>query len=406
VTLLAGPPRHALLVCSNDIHVAMFGPVVGELAALGVPAILLSLDSWYGQDATAAAAKLGARIVELPRDRPLEAGRFYRRPTPVIWLDVLRARRPVRTLLDQVQPTVVVVGNDRGLLEKLILARARERDATTVLVQDGHLVAQATPDAQVLRRIWRRARRWASAVVRRVGSATFAATAYGTWGCDLVCASGPEGAEALLARGVPKERLIITGQPRYDRAIAEASQPPGRGAVWFTTPFEAQNLGDEPQRRQEQFVEETAVALEAAGIPFAVKPHPREDPRRYDHPVQALSGRGSGATPAEALADAELAIIGISSVTDEAVLAGVPVVVPGARIHGRAFERLLPDAAAFPRVETGQDIRQLIEDLRAGRIDRAEILARQAGAVSRRLSVDADAPAARRVALAIANGAG
>lgn len=391
-----------MLVCSTDIHVAMFVPVARELSRLGLEPVLVSLDAYYGQRATSAAAQRGASIIELDGPRLPSSGSFYQRPAPGIWLDTARARGRVAALLDERRPSVVVVGNDRGLIEKVILGRAHRLGATTVLVQDGHVGRRRTPEIQTRRRMWRWWRRSVSQILRLLGATAFAATDYGSWGCDLVCASGSEGAEALIARGVPEGRLIVTGQPRYDDVIALADRRARRGVVWFTTPFASQNLSEAAQQRQIDFVVEVAASLAAAGVQLTVKPHPREDAGRYDRAVMALSVSQATASPGDVLADASLAVIGMSSVTDEAVLAGVPVAVPGRRIHNLAFEPLLPDPTAFPRVECGEDVVALVEGLRTGRIDRGELLDRQRAVVQNRVSIDAEQPAATRVAVAIA----
>jgi hypothetical protein len=204
-------------VCSNDLHVATFAPVADELVALGRTAAFVSLDPFYQQHAATAMADRGIAAVE-PLVCGLARDDFFRRPTQLVWLDVLRARAPIARLLGEVDPRVVVVGNDRGLIEKSFLSAARRRGAATVLVQDGHIGRKPTPETTFRRRAWRRARRAASAVLIRAGARSFAATDYGTWGCDLVCASGSDGVAAFRSRGVDPQRIVVTGQPRYDEA--------------------------------------------------------------------------------------------------------------------------------------------------------------------------------------------
>jgi len=257
-----------LLLCSTDVHAAMFAPVARELRGLGWQGTLVSLDPYYAQGATPAARKLWPDVRELLAPPGVGTPPFYGRPVARIWRDVRSARGPVRRLLSELNPRVVVVGNDRGLIEKLVLDEARARGARTVLVQDGHLGARSTPELELRRRIWRRSRGLLSWFVRRLGGMTFAATPYGTWGCDRVCATGEEGADVLRARGVPANRIVVTGQPRYDAEPAPESRT-GRGVVCFTSPFAAQNLGMQAQNAQSELVAEIARTLHSSEVPFA-----------------------------------------------------------------------------------------------------------------------------------------
>ena len=81
-----------LAVASNDTHVRMFGALRGELDARDAELWLLSLDAFYSQGATPAAARLGLVFQELERPGGrLGGSRFYSRSSAVVWLDVLRA---------------------------------------------------------------------------------------------------------------------------------------------------------------------------------------------------------------------------------------------------------------------------------------------------------------------------
>jgi len=384
-----------ILLCSTDAHAAMLAPVAQQLEALGWHATLVTLDRYYSQGATAAAQSQWGDVRELVAPDGVGTRGFYRRSAPRIWRDVIRARAPVRRQLSELNPRVVVVGNDRGLIEKLVLANARALGARTILVQDGHLGPRPTPDLELKRRIRRRSRGIMSWFLRRIGGLTFAATTYGTWGCDRVCASGQEGAMAFRSRGVPAARIVITGQPRYDR-LPPVSRP-GRGVICFTTPFATQNLGTKAQSNQRALVVEIARTLQSAEVPFSVKPHPREQAADYDS-IEGLDTRSADDSPSQALQGAELALVGISTVVEEAVLARVPVGVLGRRVHGMAFDELLPDADAFPRVESGEDVLRLVMSLREGSIDREDLLNRETAAVLERVSQDPIRSAASRVA--------
>ena len=86
------------------------------------------------------------------------------------------------------------------------------------------------------------------------------------------------------------------------------------------------------------------------GVKLVVKPHPREDRAAY----RAISDITiwDGASPSELLARARAAIVGISTVVEEASLMGVPVLALGHSVHGERFATRLPDPKAYPRIES------------------------------------------------------
>ena len=343
----------AMFVLSNDIHARMFGPVAREMRTLGWRSVALPLDAWYGQDAATAASAQQLELVEPETMGARPDGGFYGRPAPFVIRDAVRARKPLRRAIRTTRPDVVIVGNDRGLIEKAALAAARRAGAATVLVQDGAIGERSADEPDRIRRLWRRARMAVSGVLTQVGLGTYAATAYGLGGCDLVCVSGPEGRAAMLARGVPAGRLVEVGQPRYDE-IGAIEPSSGHGVVWFTTPFAAQNLGTERQARQHGFVLEATTACRHAGIPFSVRPHPREAPAPYAEVVAAGATLRTDSTAAQVLATAEAAVVGISSVVDEAAILGVPVMVPAGPLADAGLEALLPPAVAYPRIASAR----------------------------------------------------
>ena len=150
---------------------------------------------------------------------------------------------------------------------------------------------------------------------------------------------------------------------------------------------------------------EIARTLQSAEVPFSVKPHPREQAADYDS-IEGLDARSADDSPSGTLVGAELALVGISTVIEEAVLARVPVAVLGRRVHGTAFDAHLPDADAFPRVESGEDVLRLVMSLRDGSIDREELLGGQRATILRRVSEDSTESAAHRVATVVNEVAG
>lgn len=387
---------HIVFLASNDLHAGLFAPVAAECRARGWRTTAVPLDPWYGQDAGPALDAHGLASEPVPGRAPRPSADFYARPSPLVIREAMRARGPLAEHLARLRPDVLVVGNDRGLLEKVALDAARTLGARTVLLQDGVLAARPAPETTVRRRLWRGARRAVSVVLGRLGLAAYAATDYGLGGCDLVAVTGPAGEAAMLARGVPPERLAVVGQPRYD-ALRPTPPEDRAGIVWFTTPFAAQNLGSDRQAQQIGSVIDAARAAATAGVPFAVRPHPREDPSTYADAIDAGARLLVEGSAADALATAEVAVLGISTVSEEAGIVAVPVLVPGGPLADRGLEELLPQPPAYPRFATSAELIERTLEWRADPGARAMVVALQSAAVHERVRFDPDETAARRI---------
>ena len=391
-------PR-VLLVASNDTHVRMFAPVMAEIERRGVGTLLVSLDGYYRQNAAAAAERAGLEVVDLPRrGRAQSAATFYARPVPVIWADTLAARRPVRLLLARHAPTTVVVGNDHGLLEKLVIAEAGARECRTVLIQDGRLAPRPSVST-VKARIVRALKAGMSPALRAIGMGYLASSDYGSGATDVICATGDASAELLRGRADPRSTIVVTGQPRYDRLAAlEGTEPAAWDAVMFTTPFEASGLGRSMQRAQLALAGDLHAWAVRSQHTFAVKPHPRENAPAY----RALVGNDAviEGDADVALADSAVALIGMSTLIEEAALLGRPVVVPGSLVHGPELSRLLPPGDVYPRADTLADLIGWLERLASPAIS-GEILARQQAFTARQVRREAGVTASSLVADAI-----
>lgn len=388
-------------IASNDTHVSQFFPVMAELEGRGVTTTLSSLDSLYNQGATARAAALGVRVEPLVPNVTVVSS-FYRRPVVAIWRDVLRCRRPIRDWLRSSAPKVVVLGNDRGLVEKLILVTAHRQGSRVVLVQDGVLAPVRPRPANLRRRLFLAAKRTGSAALRPIGLSYLLASRYGEGGADVLCASGPHGIETFRQLGVPADRIITTGQPRFDglRPALGSREEGRRLVVAFTTPFKDAGIGADLQDRQTALLADMARELLGRGIPFRVKPHPRESAQTYadvlGDPALIIDG-SSG----DALRQCAIAVVGMSTVVDEAGLNGVPVVVPGQVVHAGRLDSHLPPAGRYPWFESAPEGAALIASLLEDDVARADLRRRQQDEVSARIFVDPERSAAAHVADAI-----
>lgn len=380
-------------VASNGTHVRMFAGVADVLERRGWSIVFVDLDDFYRLGAREAAARMDRATTRVTRPGGQLSRPFYRRSALAIWGDVMRVRPIVRGLLAEIRPAIVVLGNDRGVLERLVIAHGHAAGVRSVLVQDGALALTPLREGSTRRRLLRVARRTASHLLRRIGLGAFAAVDYGQGGTDFVCATGDHGRRVFLRRGVSPAKIMVTGQPRYDTLTSVAYEAHREAVTWFTTPFLEQGLGGPESEAQEAFVSEVAEALRARAVPFIVRPHPAENPARYRAGPWAVSVADRDPI-AYVLARTRLAVVGISTVTEEAALAGVPVIVPGRRVHGSRFDALLPASHIYPRFESAAE---LVDLLTAA----PRWLAAQQAEVGRRVSVAPGDSAARRVASVI-----
>jgi hypothetical protein len=390
-----GTGAQILFLASTVTHVESFAPVIAVLAARGVGATVLTLDRWYGYGAWRAARDRGLRVVEAT-DPGAPARPFYRRGTLAIWRDVLAAHGPMAAVLGRSGARTIVVGNDSGLLEKLALTIAGRYRWRRILVQDGRLADQPRP-SRLSARSRATLRAAASAALRIIGLPYLAASAYGSGDLSAICAAGPGGAATLSRRARRGVAVIITGQPRYDRLGVVGAQDATDGLVaLFTSPFTLDGYGPGPQHAQTALAADLAGRLRSVGRTLAIKPHPREDASGYAAAIRHGAEVWSG-DAADLLRDSTVAIIGLSTLVEEAVILGRPVVVPGALVHSGPLESLLPDRTAFPRFESVAEAVDLVTRLTSG-AERERVLAAQSAGIAGQVSIDPDRPAAVRVA--------
>ena len=388
----------ALFLCSSDIHVRMFSPVIRELTARGRTGTFISLDRQYRQGATRMATSLGLDIVEV--GDPIGSNQpFYHRSAFAIWRDILALRKPVSHYLDGQTADTLVVGNDRGLVERAWLRAARSRGMRTALVQDGRL-GEGPVDVTWGRHLSGIARRLASAGMRASGLGDLAASQYGASGVDIICATGQESAKLLRRRAPIRSNIVITGQPRYDeleRASGGTSNQ--EFCSFFTTPYEHAGLGQQAQDQQEHLIVRLREAFAERSVPFVVKPHPREDITRY----AALLGESNflwTGSSADLLRRSICAVITFSTVVEEAALVGCPVLVPADSMFGTSPIPTLPQVAEYPRVATPREMASAVGRLARDPNVRARLVEQQR-AFMRRFLEFGDGRSAHRVAEAL-----
>jgi hypothetical protein len=373
-----------MFVTSTEIQVDTFAPVFAELERRGISATFLCLDAYYGWRSADAWQARGVSPRILPARREIPADSFYRRCALSVWRDVIAARSPVRRELERSQPSAVVLGNDKGLIEKLLVAETHRLGLPVVLVQDGFLSGEEEDPPAERRALLRfAAERVASRIVVAAGYPYLASTTYGLGRADVVCATGEDSRRLFVRLGVPASKVVVTGQPRYDYILGKEPVR-GQNVIFCSTPFASAGLGNAAYERQMLLVSALGKALQATDRRFLLKPHPREDARELDAGLSNARVAIADGPVAGILQHASVAIVGISSVLEEAVLMRVPVIVPGRAIYGDRFEESLPPASAFPRFESAADGVRLVERL-DDREYRTELIERQARALCDRV---------------------
>ena len=337
-------------VCSTSTQVEMFAPVMDAIASLeGSDFLWISLDQYYRWDAERALQDLGTKYVSLGKG--VAGRRFLDMPLPAMYWHLLTdVRGEICSLLARQELDVLLFGNDRGLIEKLFVRLARAHDVKTLLVQDGILWSNEVRTFDFRRRFDNTAsallrdfaKEILSRVLRTLGLFYLAPSYLGQGGCDLIAVMGESSKRLLIARGVEPERIIITGQPRYDRflRLADVSSelkdrlhlPTGRLTVsMFTSAYLSILRSDSAQRQQEELVNNLIRYIEQRHwqrIYLLLRPHPRESAGNYqvasESPcVRIVKEVGS----LEIIAASDLVISVPSTIIVETCLFGKPLIV-------------------------------------------------------------------------------
>jgi hypothetical protein len=107
---------------------------------------------------------------------------------------------------------------------------------------------------------------------------------------DHLAVTGETNLEVMMEHGIPRERMTVTGSPRYDGALARSPEPArtgrhdlripdGKAMVLFASqPYYYGAFGD-PEIRREMMRALFQAASESEGLVLVVKPHPLENPK-------------------------------------------------------------------------------------------------------------------------------
>ncbi len=335
--------RRVDFVISNDRHhVAMALPVARDLdRRTGFSCRFLSLCELRGLR-TPAVALSGFGVVRLVprslRSSPAAGagavgGRWARRGArEVVWSLLLGPS--LRRALAR-PPAACVVPNDAAFPYDRLARLLRARRVPFLLLQEG---------------------------IRFPLPAEADAVAYGTGGAAALAAWGEASAEHFRAAGVARERIHVTGSPRFDelagrdwrsegRELAAALDLPARYLLVVSNPIDDQGFCSTREKLElcERFAREIGAALLGRGTGLVVKLHARES--RADFQRAAALPPGLDVRIVEEaplhplLAAAEAVVVLASTVGLEALLLGKPLAVLEIPGFGFAFDYVPAGAA-------------------------------------------------------------
>jgi len=333
--------RTVLFVCSNQNHVRIFTPVARLLIQReGISAGWVALDPYYRHDAEAALRENSwTDFLPLPRPpgasgTPWEGGPWARVQV------LLQGRKAVRTLVRDVQPSAIVLGNDMGPLERLFIREGQARGVPSLLVQDG-VIALRKEEGALRPPAHRRLARMA---MTPLGLRLHDPKPYGQNGADRIAVMGPAAARWLQSQGVAREQIAVTGLPTYDRLYAMQTgvlQPESLDALNLPENGKIVLFSSQPYLRYNMCSEVTALRIWrmvvegvrglGAGHHLVAKLHPSEDlefTRRWlgdDFPPEWTLTRDADVFSLELRSHA---LVTVSSTTAlEAIYLGKPTVM-------------------------------------------------------------------------------
>ncbi len=117
----------------------------------------------------------------------------------------------MRRLMRDIQADVIVLGNDIGPLERVLIGEAHAQHVPSLLVQEGVLALDDAPFAR-----FSLPRRAVHKIMMALGLRLPDPKPCGLNGADHVAVMGEAMAEWLVAHGLSPAQVTVTGQPRYD----------------------------------------------------------------------------------------------------------------------------------------------------------------------------------------------
>lgn len=271
---------------------------------------------------------------------------------------------------------VLVTCHDRIYIETAMLHAARGRGAATLLLQEGPFcsIGHTTPKSRLLR-----AKALAAPFATRLLGVLPPMPDYGMAGHDRVIAASDWYRNQWIAAGLPPERIVVGGIPRYDPLAAlrttappESSSAAPLRVLYLVQPFAAHGKVDAATARDRQRVLADGLNRAAAVRPIAltIRSHPRskgDDAAVLREGLTFAAAEDRGAMPLEeALGEVDLVIGHYSSGMIEALMANRPVLcvpVPAAAFAeaGEAAKQRWLTGIGIPVATAASEIADAIE---------------------------------------------
>lgn len=252
-----------LFVPLNTNHVGIFEPVFSRLRS---PWQVVSHDRVSESAVYHTGGLLRGKGLK-PVDFPEAVARSPRGGLARRCAEARRIKSGVAGILESVRPRLLVLGIDHDPIAILFIREARRRGVRTVVMQEGLIRPRDLESNDD----------WKSRLVADVTAALGVPVRYlrfGTQGADAYLLSGNRARDILLRAGVPASRLVVVGQPKYDRFLRQAElQVAPRNPVpafLFAAPADLLNAPWGPE-----LVRSLAEEARRRKVRIVVKLHPR-----------------------------------------------------------------------------------------------------------------------------------
>ena len=359
--------NNLLFICSTDNQVKNFLPIYQKLKEENYPASFLVLDTYYNQGAGKLLDKHAIAYYTLTNKSKTS---FYKNSFIKIYLTILFEIQPqIRHIFQIYSPAMIILGNDRGLIEKCFIHEGHYANISSIMLQDG---IQYADDKGIIKfndlfygtvkENWKRLfKNTSKAILRKtlqiVNLNYLAPGIMGQGNTDIIAATGISSANIFQKRKSRDTQIIITGQPKYDTwAKIINSSPkekqqlkvdlglhPAQKTITFLTTALLPILHD-VKAHQLQMLELVQVSRLLKQLDqnetwqIALKIHPRENAQEYSDFIRKKELSNVTFTNPDELVDlltiTDVAFAIFSTAIVESLLCSVPVILTLTQFDG------------------------------------------------------------------------
>jgi len=206
-----------LFICSSDVHVRMFYPVLtsSEFTRHYKPYIY-TLDQYYNYGSCNEINRLNIPFPVINSScnytfrKPLNKCKYLQ---TLLFLFTL-INIEIKKLLNNCKPSIILLGNDIGFIERYIIKRAKYLNIKTVLIQEGTISSKSRSGLKYKIRYW-----ITDSILRPLGLEYIGSTKAGKSGCDIIAVFGNSSKRELEKLNISKHNIRIIGNLRNDYII-------------------------------------------------------------------------------------------------------------------------------------------------------------------------------------------